>query len=89
MEEFRICTNCGKRMVEGYVIGDDYACSDECRNAIYKRDCGAKDDNDAYRMYLKDCYELSEREAEGKTSEELEKMCQGRDIGDVAYWTEW
>ena len=31
--EIRICSHCDKLMINGYLLYDDYACSDECRNA--------------------------------------------------------
>ena len=32
MDDLRICTECGKEMKKGYMIGDgdEYYCSDEC-----------------------------------------------------------
>lgn len=35
---FRVCSNCGVRMKEGYQLGCEYACSDECAIAIYDGD---------------------------------------------------
>ena len=35
---FRICTNCGAKMKEGYMLAGEYACCDECAIALYKGD---------------------------------------------------
>ena len=32
----RVCSTCGKFMTEGYLLGDEYACSDECAWKSYK-----------------------------------------------------
>lgn len=37
---YRICSHCGKKMEEGYVIGDYYACSDECAKKLYEEEFG-------------------------------------------------
>ena len=42
---YRICSHCGKKMEEGYVIGDDFACSDECAIALYKEKWGETEEN--------------------------------------------
>lgn len=55
----RWCSYCGKPMNEGFYLTDFYACSKECRNKHYKQDYGAKDDEEAEKMYLLDCYELA------------------------------
>lgn len=38
--EFRICTNCGKEMMSGYIIdeGFEYFCDDECLHAYYSEE---------------------------------------------------
>jgi hypothetical protein len=37
-KEVRMCDHCGKPMKEGYYLGGEYACSDECCLALYKGD---------------------------------------------------
>lgn len=37
-ESGRICSHCGKRFFEGYYLGDEYACSEECAIALYDGD---------------------------------------------------
>ena len=32
---FRVCTNCGTKMKEGYMLAGEYACCDECAIALY------------------------------------------------------
>lgn len=34
----RICSHCGKVMLEGYYLAGEYACSDECAIALYNGD---------------------------------------------------
>lgn len=36
--EIRRCDNCGKPMKEGYYLGGEFACSDECCLALYNGD---------------------------------------------------
>lgn len=55
----RWCSYCGKPMTEGYYLTDLYACSEECRFRHYKEDYGAKDKDEAAKMYLLDCYEIA------------------------------
>lgn len=55
----RWCTYCGKPMNEGFYLTDFYACSDKCRNEHYKQEYCAKDDEEAEKFYLLDCYELA------------------------------
>ncbi len=31
----RVCDNCGHFMTEGYILGEEYACSDECAIKLY------------------------------------------------------
>lgn len=38
MYEIRRCSHCGKIMKEGWVLGDEYACSWECAVALYDGD---------------------------------------------------
>lgn len=35
---FRVCSNCEVRMEEGYQLGCEYACCDECAIALYDGD---------------------------------------------------
>lgn len=37
-DEVRRCDNCGKLMKEGYYLGGEFACSDECCLALYGGD---------------------------------------------------
>lgn len=37
-ENIRRCDYCGKPMREGYYLGGEYACSDECALALYHGD---------------------------------------------------
>lgn len=32
---FRLCDHCGKFFEQGYILGTEYACSDECAIALY------------------------------------------------------
>lgn len=38
MEDIRKCDHCGKPMKEGYYLGGEYACSEECAIALYNGD---------------------------------------------------
>ena len=58
-DSVRWCSYCGKPFNEGYYLTDFYACSDKCRNEHYKQEYGAKDDEEAEKFYLLDCYELA------------------------------
>lgn len=58
-DSVRWCNYCGKPFNEGYYLTDFYACSDKCRNEHYKQEYGAKDDEEAEKFYLLDCYELA------------------------------
>ena len=55
----RWCSYCGKPMTEGFYLTNLYACSEECRFRHYKEDYGAKDKDEAAKMYLLDCYEIA------------------------------
>lgn len=35
---YRVCSHCGKHFHEGYFLGDEYACSEECAVALYGGD---------------------------------------------------
>lgn len=58
-DSVRWCNYCGKPFNEGYYLTYFYACSDKCRNEHYKQEYGAKDDEEAEKFYLLDCYELA------------------------------
>lgn len=51
----RRCSECGKLMRTGYYLNGDYACSDECRNKIYKTDYDLATDAEAEAQYLEEC----------------------------------
>lgn len=36
--DYRVCSHCGKHFHEGYFLGDEYACSEECAVALYGGD---------------------------------------------------
>ena len=55
----RWCSYCGMPMTEGFYLTNLYACSEECRFKHYKEDYGAKDKDEAAKMYLLDCYEIA------------------------------
>lgn len=55
----RWCSYCGMPMTEGFYLTNLYACSEECRFRHYKEDYGAKDKDEAAKMYLLDCYEIA------------------------------
>jgi hypothetical protein len=40
IETVRVCDNCGKVMHEGYTLGGEHACCDECAIALYKDENG-------------------------------------------------
>lgn len=88
-QPMRRCTMCGKLMKEGYLLAQYYACSDECRNDYYKDFEGAADDEEAYKMYIKDCHELDDEDLEGLTAEEAEEKFADYEIGDDVFWTTW
>jgi len=85
----RRCSWCGDLMNEGYLLGNEYACCDECRNEIYKRDNNVETDEEAYRLYLKDCYMLEDEDIEGLTGEEISEKYQDYEVSDDVFWTEW
>lgn len=58
--EYRRCTMCGRLMREGYVLGDDYACSDECMHNHYKTFYVARDDEEAEKFYQLEFYEIAD-----------------------------
>lgn len=85
----RRCSHCGKLMDEGYILEDDYACSDQCRNEIYKTNAKVSTDEEAELLYLLDCYDLSLDEVEGLTNEMIMKLYRDREPSDSAFYTEW
>lgn len=38
VSDYRVCSHCGKHFHEGYYLGDEYACSEECAVALYGGD---------------------------------------------------
>ena len=72
-------------MKEGYLLGDEYACSDDCRNALYCPD----DKEQAIRLYYIDLWNLDEKSVEGMTSEEIWEAHQNDEISDDVFWTSW
>lgn len=32
---FRVCSNCGAKMEEGYMLAGEYACCDKCAISLY------------------------------------------------------
>ena len=81
----RRCSCCGKLMKEGYLLGDEYACSDDCRNALYCPD----DKEQATRLYYIDLWNLDEKSVEGMTSEQIWEAHQNDEISDDVFWTSW
>lgn len=45
--EFRICSKCGEIMFDGYIVFDDYYCSDECLH----KDCTHEEYMRLYEEY--------------------------------------
>ena len=36
--EYRICSKCGDLMIDGYIVFEDYYCSDECLHKDYSQE---------------------------------------------------
>lgn len=71
----RVCTNCGKFMIEGYILPDfDYACSDECAIQNYIRDCHDADAEDG---------KITREQAEEMFQYDLENN------DEDCYYTDW
>lgn len=81
----RRCTHCGKLMTEGYMLAGEYACSDDCRNALYD----PNDSENAYRLYLIDYFEIEPEEVEGMTADEIMEAYADCDGSDNIMYTEW
>ena len=81
----RRCSHCGNLMTEGYLLDNEYACSDECRNALYD----PNDPENGRRLYLIDCYEIEPEEVEGMTADEIEEMYEDCEVSDSVMYTEW
>lgn len=88
-EKLRRCSKCGRFMNEGYLLGHLYACSDKCRNAIYKKVHNVKTDEEAEILYLKDCYNLEDKDIEGLTSEQISEKFKDYEVSDDVFWTQW
>ena len=76
-------------MNEGYLLGHLYACSDKCRNDIYKKVYNVKTDEEAEILYLKDCYNLEDKDIEGLTSEQISEKFKDYEVSDDVFWTQW
>lgn len=73
----RVCSECGKFMIEGYYLAGEYACSDECAIKNYMHTSSRRSKNEM----------VNEETAKKLFEEDLEydeKYC----VGDV-YYTEW
>lgn len=77
MDNLRICDTCGDWMIEGYVLGDEYACSRECAILNYMgtsfnhSDDGNVSREEAIRLFDKDL-----------------ELDNAHDLGEV-YYTDW
>ena len=67
MDNLRICDTCGDWMIEGYVLGDEYACSRECaiKNYMDTTEIGAVTREEAIKTFehdleLDDAHNLGE-----------------------------
>lgn len=81
----RRCSRCGNLMDEGYMLGHQYACSDECRNFLYD----PNDEENARRLYLIDCYMIEPEEVEGMSADEIEEKYEDYEISDDVMYTIW
>lgn len=88
-EKLRRCSKCGRFMNEGYLLGLQYACSDKCRNTIYKIQHNVDTDEEATILYLKDCYSLTDDDIRGLSSEEISEKFKDFEISDDVFWTQW
>ena len=84
-EPMRRCSHCGNLMREGYLLGNEYACSTECRNALYD----PNDSENAFRLYLIDLYEIEPEDVEGMTAEEIKETYKDCEVSDCVMYTEW
>lgn len=87
--DVRWCSECGRPFYEGYLLGDDYACSDECRNALYREWKHTDSDEEAYKAYLIDCHELNEEDVQGMTANEIADKYADSHISDYYMFTSW
>ena len=74
----RVCSNCGKFMTEGYLLDDEYACTDDCGIELYRKEMYDADSEN---------HEVKREVAEEQMRYDLERddeLCAG-----VYYWTEW
>lgn len=81
----RRCSHCGNLMTEGYMLDSQYACSDECRNALYDPD----DSENALRLYLIDCHMIDPDEVEGMSADEIAEKYKDYEISDNVMYTIW
>lgn len=84
-DPMRRCFHCGNLMTEGYLLDNQYACSDECRNALYD----SEDSENAKRLYLIDCYMIDPDEVVGLSADEIERQYKDCTISDNVMYTEW
>ena len=59
IETVRVCDNCGKVMHEGYTLGGEHACCDECAIELYK-DANGNVYPDAEELFYTDLEENSD-----------------------------
>lgn len=63
----RICSVCGARYIDGYIVGMEYACCDEHRNVLIpERDYYEQYDDDSDDMYFSQWEELDDFNEEGE-----------------------
>lgn len=56
-DDIRVCDNCGLPMSEGYYLGGEYACDDECCLALYNGDkAQMEEDLSHVNEDYSDCY---------------------------------
>ena len=84
-DPMRRCFHCGNLMTEGYLLDNQYACSDECRNALYD----SEDSENAKRLYLIDRYMIDPDEVVGLSADEIERQYKDCTISDNVMYTEW
>lgn len=88
---YRRCDECGKLMQEGYLLYSYYACSDECRNALYKRWNHLETDEDAEKAYYFDYWSVEEIPFEEWLKMGLNECVNYTDgsESDNCFWTQW
>lgn len=88
---FRRCDHCGKLMRAGYLLDNHYACSDECRNALYREWYNLYNDEDAEKVYYFDYWNASVDFSLDDWLLKSLKECQEYDgvESDYYFYTEW